>query len=86
MLHFHSVSTTWRLVILDDLRQTSAGKHSCVGKALALMELRIATTILLTRFDIRLAPNEDGADLLERSRDRITVAPGNLQLVFEKIC
>ena len=72
------------LVLPDGLRQSFAGKYSCVGKALALLELRIATAVLLTRFDVCLAPNEDGTDLLERSRDRITVAPGALRLIFNK--
>ena len=58
------------------------GAYSCVGKNLALMELRTVIALIVNEFDVALAPGEDGTDLLENSRDFFTVALGKLKLVF----
>ena len=48
------------------------------------MELRIATAVLVTNYDIALAPNEDGTKLFKELRDTFTTAPGPLNLVFHR--
>lgn len=41
-------------------------------------------SLLTSRFDIRLAPGEDGSKLLEESRDAFTLRMEDLFLVFEE--
>lgn len=60
----------------------SLGPYGCVGKQLALMELRIVIALLVENFDICLADGEDGEALLERSEDVFTMALGNLWVRF----
>jgi cytochrome P450 len=67
---------SWWLTIL--------GPYSCVGKQLALMELRNVVARIVTEFDVKFAPGEDGAALLEDSTDTFTIALAPLMLVFTK--
>ncbi|KAH7014463.1 cytochrome P450 [Microdochium trichocladiopsis] len=60
----------------------SIGKFSCIGKQLALNELRTVISKVLLNFDVRLAPGETGRDLLEESKDMFTLINGKLELVF----
>ena len=48
------------------------------------MELRIVTAMLVMRFDISLAPHEDGTSVLGNMKDTFTAQPGKLELVFER--
>ena len=48
------------------------------------MELRTVVPLLVSRFDVRLAPGEDGTRLLEKSRDAFTMRLEELSLVFEE--
>jgi len=63
----------------------STGPYSCIGKNLALMEIRLLTAQLVTRFDVRLADGETGAELLGESKDHFTVGLGALRLCFDRI-
>jgi tryprostatin B 6-hydroxylase len=56
------------------------GAYSCVGKQLALMELRFALTEIVAKFDIAFAPGEDGSALMDRAQDVFTVSLGDLKL------
>lgn len=59
------------------------GRTSCVGKNLALAEIRLVTASLLSRFRVCFAPGDNG-DAVERDmRDQLTGNPGDLNLVFE---
>lgn len=58
------------------------GPYSCVGKQLALMELRTVISLLITRFDVSFAPGEDGSTLLNHTKDTFTVRLGALRLMF----
>jgi cytochrome P450 len=57
------------------------GTYNCIGKQVALMELRMVTAGLVNAFDVTLAPKEDGAELLG-SKDQFTVATGPLSVLF----
>lgn len=46
------------------------------------MEIRAVISLLITRFDVSLAPGEDGTDLLERTKDTFTLRIGDLNIVF----
>jgi len=62
----------------------STGPYGCVGKQLGLMEIRIVVARIVTEFDVKFAPGEDGTALLEKSHDTFTMALAPLQLVFTK--
>lgn len=69
----------------DAFAPMSMGPFGCIGKSLAMMELRTVTANLVTKFDISLAPKEDGNRLLYETVDHFTVAPGQLDLVFNEL-
>ena len=48
------------------------------------MELRIATAVLLSKFDVTFAPGETGEQLFSKMHDHFTVAPGPLRLSFRE--
>jgi len=48
------------------------------------MEIRLLTAQLLMRFDVALAPGEDGERLLMKSTDHFTMAQAELDLVFTR--
>lgn len=59
------------------------GRRTCVGKILALTQIRLVTAILLMKYRIRLAPGEMG-DAVERDmKDQLTAQPGKCRVVFE---
>ena len=60
----------------------SIGRYACVGKNLALAELRFVTALLVSKYDISFAPGEDGTSCWRDMRDQFTAAPGKLELVF----
>ncbi|KAJ0425150.1 cytochrome P450 [Aspergillus carlsbadensis] len=51
----------------------SVGPFSCVGKNFAYMEMKVAIAKLVTTFEIALAPQEDGRQLLEGSKDNTAI-------------
>lgn len=61
---------------------TAAGPYSCVGKQLALMELRSVIAQIVHRFDVTLAPGQSEQAFLRGKRDTFTLALGPLNLVF----
>jgi cytochrome P450 len=62
----------------------STGPFGCIGKNLALMEIRLLTTELLLRYDVRLAEGEDGSKLLKGTRDHFTLGLGDLMVLWEE--
>ena len=48
------------------------------------MEMKTVVPLLLSKFDVRLAPGEDGAELLDKSKDAFTLRMAELKLVFEE--
>lgn len=48
------------------------------------MEIRTVVSSLIDRFDVSLAPGEDGTELLERSKDTFTLRIGDLNIVFQE--
>jgi tryprostatin B 6-hydroxylase len=60
----------------------SIGKYSCIGKQLALAELRTVITKMVLEFDVAFAPNEDGTKLLTESQDNFTMSNAELRLVW----
>ncbi|CZR61640.1 related to pisatin demethylase cytochrome P450 [Phialocephala subalpina] len=60
----------------------SIGRYGCIGKNLALMELRTVTALLITKFNVSFAPGENGSNLLEKSEDYFTIGLADLNLQF----
>ena len=56
----------------------------CIGRDLGLMEIRLAIALLVSKYDIDLAPGETGLDVSERTIDSFVATPSPLRLVFEK--
>ena len=59
------------------------GRYGCIGKNLALMELRTVCALLVSKFDVSFAPGEDGMRLLEKSEDYFTIGLESLMLQFK---
>ena len=60
----------------------SIGKFSCIGKQLALNELRTVISKLVLEFDVAFAPGEDGYKLLNKSMDVFTMSNAELKLTW----
>ena len=60
------------------------GPFNCVGRNLALLQLRIALALVTRKFDIELATGETGRGLMEESVDAFTMTTGALWLVFKE--
>ncbi|PFH58520.1 hypothetical protein XA68_13584 [Ophiocordyceps unilateralis] len=60
----------------------SYGPYSCVGSALAKMELRYVTAQILGRFDLELAPGFSASSFEDGLKDHFTMEAPSLNLVF----
>lgn len=60
------------------------GPYGCVGKNLALMELRNVIARIVTEFDLKFAPGENGSALMNKSKDTFTMELAPLELIFMK--
>ena len=58
------------------------GRYSCIGKNLALQELRCVTALLASKYDVRFPPGEDGRCVEEETLDQFTSNPGELRVIF----
>jgi len=58
------------------------GPYACVGKRLALMELRYVVAQIVYRYDVALAPGQTETAFLAGKRDTFTLALGPLNLRF----
>ena len=48
------------------------------------MEIRTITILLVDKYDILLAPKDDGSRLHKETLDRFATCAGKLELVFQK--
>ena len=62
----------------------STGRYNCVGKSLALPELRYVVRSSVTRFEICFCPGDDGQQVEKDMKDQFTAGPGKLELMFRK--
>ena len=62
---------------------TREGRTSCVGKNLALTEIRMVVASLLSSFRIAFVSGDNGEAVERDMRDQLTGNPGDLNLVFE---
>ncbi|KAL5335743.1 cytochrome P450 [Aspergillus crustosus] len=62
----------------------SAGEFNCIGRPLALLNLRTTVARLIMEFDVAFAPGEDGKRFLADAKDNFVLYLGGLELVFTK--
>ena len=62
--------------------QTIPGRYNCIGKNLALAEIRYVTALLASKYDVSFPPGEDGRSVEENTLDQFTANPGELRVVF----
>lgn len=60
----------------------SQGRFNCVGKALAMREMRFVIAILIQRFQVDFPEHDKGETLFDNLKDQFTAAPGKLKLRF----
>jgi tryprostatin B 6-hydroxylase len=60
------------------------GPYGCIGKPLALMQIRTLVARIVMNFNISFAPGENGSNLTEKSRDHFTLGLQDLNLEFKK--
>ncbi|KAI3339442.1 cytochrome P450 [Ustulina deusta] len=60
----------------------SQGKFSCLGKPLAMIEMRLVISSLLKKFKIEFQGNDGGQTLFADLEDHFTFTPGDLHLRF----
>ena len=58
------------------------GRHNCIGKNLAMMQMRSVVARLVCDFDVAFAPHEDGVAVWRDLKDQFNSHPGKLELVF----
>ncbi|KAL4922111.1 cytochrome P450 [Aspergillus aurantiobrunneus] len=59
------------------------GRYGCVGKQLALMEMRLVIARIASEFDISFAPGETGEAFDRDAKDTFTFTVGSLLLSFQ---
>lgn len=62
----------------------SIGPYGCIGKPLALLEIRTVVAKLITAYKFGFAPGEDGSKLMNESRDHFTLGLAPLHLQFSR--
>ncbi|KAJ5936752.1 benzoate 4-monooxygenase cytochrome P450 [Penicillium verhagenii] len=59
------------------------GSHTCLGKPLAMNDMRLVTARLLRNYRFRYPKGETGEALRNNCKDQFTSKPGRLRLIFE---
>ncbi|KAB8202109.1 cytochrome P450 monooxygenase [Aspergillus parasiticus] len=62
----------------------SSGPYACVGKRLALMELRRVIAVILRSYDVALAPGQSANAFWEGQMDTFTLVAPSLELMFTR--
>jgi hypothetical protein len=62
----------------------NAGSYSCIGRVLALMELRSALSRIALNFDLAFASGETGEVFEREVKDTFTLTVRDLYVVFSK--
>ena len=71
------------LLIESILTQSNLpGHYTCIGKTLALHELRCVTALLASKYDVTFPPGEDGRSVEEDTLDQFISEPGELKVIF----
>lgn len=66
------------------LTMANAGMYSCVGKQLAMIELRWVITMMVANYDMKLAPGFDMRNFYNGCQDAFTLTCGPLEIQLDK--
>ena len=68
------------------LTNPCAGPYSCIGRPLALMNLRTTVARLIMNFDVKFprAGHDYGRSFEAGTREHFTLCPAELKMCFEK--
>ena len=58
------------------------GPYGCIGRPLALMQIRLIIADVISRFDVEFPPGKDGSDFIENTKDRFTWGLAELSICF----
>ncbi|KAJ5901633.1 L-ornithine-N5-monooxygenase [Penicillium taxi] len=62
----------------------STGPYGCIGRPLALLNIRTTIARLITTFDLSFAPGENGQRFENDAKDAFTIGFGDLMISFRK--
>ncbi|GFF54479.1 probable endo-1,4-beta-xylanase C [Aspergillus udagawae] len=60
------------------------GPYNCIGRPVALLNLRTTLVKLITTFDVGFAPGEDGRAFVQQAQDNFVLYMGPLHLTFTR--
>lgn len=60
------------------------GPYNCIGKPLALLNMRNTLSRLILNFDFEFAPGHSRTEFEDKMKDRFVLYPGDLYLTFSK--
>ncbi|KAF2875193.1 putative cytochrome P450 [Massariosphaeria phaeospora] len=60
----------------------SSGPYGCIGRPLALLNVRTTLARIVTSFDISFAPGESGDNFEGKAREKFTIGFGDLMISF----
>ena len=58
------------------------GSYGCIGRPLALLNIRTLLAKLLLTYDLAFAQGETGCGIQKDSQEHFTLAPGDLYIAF----
>lgn len=61
----------------------SQGRFNCVGKTLAMTEMRFVISLLVRKFEVTFEAGKQGERLFSDLKDQFTASPGRLDLNFK---
>lgn len=62
----------------------NSGPYGCIGRNLALMEIRLLTLQILDTFDVGFGEKEDGHALMTKTIEHFTMGLAPLRLRFQR--
>lgn len=74
------------LRFLVEILNSDPGRHTCPGKQLGLLEVRMAAAMILVNFEFSLDPGlENQTRVVDQLEDAFTANPGKLEIIFESL-
>ena len=66
------------LAIADTLK----GPYACIGRPLALMEMRLVIADVVSRFDFEFPEGKDGSEFVKQTKDHFVWREADLDICF----
>lgn len=67
---------------LEHLLTRFTGPYGCIGRPLALMQMRLVIADTISRFDLEYPPGNDGSEFIEKTKDHFTWGLAELNICF----